>query len=76
MMQATITRLSYEVELAPGETLQLPQRIVDSVGPGQWLVTIEPIPQEAPAHRVRGHSAFLNSYAPEDEGLYDDYPAG
>ena len=24
---------------------------------------------------VRDHSAFLNSYAPEDEGLYDDYSA-
>jgi len=24
--------------------------------------------------RQRSHSAFLNSYAPEDEGLYDDYP--
>ena len=23
-----------------------------------------------------GHSAFLNSYAPEDEGLYDDCAAG
>lgn len=22
----------------------------------------------------RGRSAFLASYAPEDEGLYDDYP--
>jgi predicted DNA-binding antitoxin AbrB/MazE fold protein len=25
---------------------------------------------------VRDRSAFLNSYAPEDEGLYDDYSAG
>lgn len=25
---------------------------------------------------VRDHSAFLNSYLPEDEGLYDDYSAG
>jgi predicted DNA-binding antitoxin AbrB/MazE fold protein len=25
---------------------------------------------------VRDHSAFLNGYAPEDEGLYDDYSAG
>jgi predicted DNA-binding antitoxin AbrB/MazE fold protein len=25
---------------------------------------------------VRDHSAFLNSYTPEDEGLYDDYSAG
>lgn len=24
---------------------------------------------------VRGHDAFLQSYAPEDEGLYDDYSA-
>jgi predicted DNA-binding antitoxin AbrB/MazE fold protein len=24
----------------------------------------------------RDHLAFLNSYAPEDEGLYDAYPAG
>lgn len=25
---------------------------------------------------VRDHSAFLNSYAPQDEGLYDDAAAG
>ena len=25
---------------------------------------------------VRDHSAFLNSYAPHDEGLYDDSAAG
>jgi hypothetical protein len=75
-MQAAITKLSYEVELAPGETLQLPQRIADSVGPGQWLVTIEPLPSTVLRERVRGHSAFLNSYVAEDEGLYDDYPAG
>jgi hypothetical protein len=24
----------------------------------------------------RAHSAFLNSYAPQDEGLYDDAAAG
>jgi antitoxin (DNA-binding transcriptional repressor) of toxin-antitoxin stability system len=23
---------------------------------------------------MRNHDAFLNGYAPEDEGLYDDYP--
>ncbi len=28
------------------------------------------------AEPVRDHSAFLNSYAPEDEGLYDDYSDG
>ena len=25
---------------------------------------------------ARDHAAFLSSYAPEDEGLYDDYSAG
>jgi hypothetical protein len=25
---------------------------------------------------VRDHSAFLNSYAPQEEGLHDDAPAG
>ncbi len=25
---------------------------------------------------VRDHSAFLNSYSPQDEGLYDDVAAG
>jgi predicted DNA-binding antitoxin AbrB/MazE fold protein len=31
---------------------------------------------DAPGAVVRDHSAFLNSYAPEHEGLYDDYSAG
>jgi hypothetical protein len=28
---------------------------------------------EAETNVVRRHSAFLNGYVPEDEGLYDDY---
>jgi hypothetical protein len=27
-------------------------------------------------YAVRNHAAFLSGYAPEDEGLYDDYSAG
>ena len=34
-------------------------------------VTVET--EKAP---LRDHSAFLNSYAPEDEGLYDAHPTG
>ena len=30
---------------------------------------------EIPPAVVRDHSAFLNSYAPQDEGLYDDAAA-
>ena len=28
---------------------------------------------ESEKTEIRNHSAFLNGYAPEDEGLYDDY---
>jgi hypothetical protein len=34
--------------------------------------TEKSIPLPAP---IRSHNAFLNSYAPKDEGLYDDYPS-
>ena len=71
-----MTQLSYDVELQPGETLQLPQSVVERVGPGRWRVTIASAEDEGvSATPVRGHSAFLNGYALEDEGLYDDYPS-
>jgi len=44
------------------ETIAGTQQGLDQVNAGQ---TGQP---------VRQHDAFLNSYAPEDEGLYDDYP--
>jgi hypothetical protein len=37
------------------------------------------IPQTAPARNpaaILDHSAFLNSYSPQDEGLYDNATAG
>ena len=37
---------------------------------------IAPAPIAPPMEPVRNHDAFLNGYAPEDEGLYDDYLAG
>jgi hypothetical protein len=61
-----------DVELAPGEKLTLPPSVVDSIGPGHWLITISPVQPDNAVIPIRGHSAFLNSYAPEDEGLYDD----
>lgn len=71
-MQDEPFHLTCEIELKPGEKLILPAQIADSIGPGRWLVTVQNI---APAAEVpRRHSAFLNGYSPEDEGLYDDYP--
>ena len=65
--------LTYEVELGPGEKLTLPRSLADAVGPGRWIITVQPLPAGSP---VREHSAFLRSFGPEDEGLYDDCAAG
>ena len=83
-MKANLLNLTYEVELKPGEKLTLPDSLVVGVGEGRWLITIQPVATEDnsyPLHdrirdRIRDHSAFLNSYIAEDEGLYDDDPSG
>ena len=61
-------------QLQPGEKLTLPASLVESIGAGDWIVTIEQI--NTVSERIRNHNAFLHSYALEDEGLYDDYPTG
>lgn len=74
-MKANLLNLTYEVELKPGEKLTLPDSLVVDVGEGRWLITIQPVADDTP-YPIRDHSAFLNSYVAEDEGLYDDDPAG
>jgi hypothetical protein len=73
-MAQTPQALTCEIELKPGQELRLPRSLLDQVGPGRWLITLQPLGPEAAAP-VRDHRAFLNSYAPEDEGLYDADPA-
>lgn len=75
-MRADVVSLTYDIELGPGEKLSLPQGVIESIGPGRWRVTIQPVSSEQEPLPIRDHSAFLNSYAPDDEGLYDDYPTG
>jgi hypothetical protein len=72
-MKSDPINLTYEIELEPGEKLTLPESLVSSVGTGRWIVTVRPLPTAASAP-IRSHDAFHNSYASEDEGLYDDYP--
>lgn len=70
-MKEELVQLAYTVELEEGEKLVLPPALVESVGPGRWILTVRPWPGPVtPA--VRRHDAFLNGYALEDEGLYDD----
>ena len=68
-MKDRLTHLAYEIELQPGEKLALPPALVDSVGAGHWVITIRPVGNGKP---IRDRGAFLNGYAVEDEGLYDE----
>ena len=63
--------LTYQVEVGPGEHLELPEELVQSVGEGVWLVTVRPCEPAEPG-AIRDHSSFLRGYMAEDEGLYDD----
>lgn len=60
------------VDLKPGEKLTLPASLADVVGPGRWVVSVRPCDAATETDTVRRHDAFLNGYAPQDEGLYDD----
>ncbi len=66
--------MNSEIELQTGEKLILPESLLQNIGPGRWLVTIQPL-IEATIVITRSHDGFLKGYAPEDEGLYDDYPS-
>jgi hypothetical protein len=74
-MRGDLVSLTYEVEIQPGEELTLPEQLKKNVRPGRWLITIQPVILKKTAELIRNHNAFLNSYAMEDEGLYDDYPS-
>jgi hypothetical protein len=73
-MNGKVLNLSYEIELQTGEKLSLPDSLLDSIGVGRWMVTIQPVAETSETPSIRNHQAFLNGYAPGDEGLYDDYP--
>lgn len=75
-MESKLTEIIYDIELQAGEALGLPREASEIVGPGRWQVSIRPVDPASGGDAIRNHAAFLNSYAPEDEGLYDDYSAG
>lgn len=72
-MNCELIKWIYKIELQPGEKLNLPESIVDSISNGRWIITIEQKAEKI--EKIRSHDAFLKGYAPEDEGLYDDYPS-
>ena len=72
-MKDQLIEVAYTVELEAGEKLTLPPDLVKTVGPGRWVLTVRPW-METGTQPIRRHDAFLNGYAPEDEGLYEDLP--
>lgn len=72
MMKEHLRHLAFEIEMQPGEKLTLPAALINGVGAGRWVITIQPVGDALTP--IRGHGAFLNGYAAEDEGLYDDCP--
>ena len=70
-MKSQLLSLTYEIELQPGEPFTLPPDWVTALGAGRWKITIEPASPTDTTYPIRDHGAFLNSYAAEDEGLYD-----
>jgi hypothetical protein len=70
-MKGKLIQMTFEVDLENNEKLELPENLITNLGAGRWLITIQPKTTEP----IRAHTAFLNSYAEEDEGLYDDYPS-
>ena len=57
-------------------TVQEIERAVEQLPPKDFSELVEWIDRKRRVQSVRDHSAFLNSYAPADEGLYDDAIAG
>ena len=45
---------------------------VEQLPPKDFSKLVARIDRKRKNQTTRDHSAFLNSYAPEDEGLYDD----
>ncbi|NEO55190.1 MAG: hypothetical protein F6K54_20175 [Okeania sp. SIO3B5] len=74
-MKNELINLICEIQLDPGEKLILPESLLEAVGAGRWRIIIQSIKAETEEIITRNHEAFLKSYSPEDEGLYDNYPS-
>ena len=53
-------------------TVQEIEQAVEQLPPEDFSELAEWIDRKRQMQSTRDHSAFLNSYIPEDEGLYDD----
>lgn len=67
--------LTFRIRVLEDEQFTLPPALIESIGPGEWLITVQPL-QPRFDESQRDHAAFLNSYALEDDLLYADLASG
>ncbi len=72
-MQTLPLTVTCKISLAAGECMQLPPEVTGLLGEGEWLLMLRRLNPEEPD--IWDPEAFLASYGPEDEGLYDDLVA-
>jgi hypothetical protein len=66
IMPTLIEQISSKLPQTPESILREVLEMLDSAHSNEES-------SESEIDKIRIHSAFLNGYAPEDEGLYDDY---
>lgn len=66
-----VVHITYEIKLLSREKLTLPPSLVESIGAGNGIITIEA--KLTVSSIVRRQNAFLQVYASEEEGFYDEY---
>ena len=67
----TVEQIEQMIGQLPPEDFEKLSTWIEQQRRAHW--TRSAAPERTPAPLVmRDHQAFLNSYAPEDEGLYDD----
>ena len=74
-MSKTITAIFDGQVLQPEKPLDLKrnQRYTIIISNEELTTTENKVNSPAEEDKVRNHNSFLHGYAPEDEGLYDDY---
>ena len=58
-MNTQVVSLSCEVELLSGETLTLPDEIINRIAPAPWLISIAPAPLAKPQQNPPGTGIAL-----------------
>jgi hypothetical protein len=63
-----LTCIEFETKIESNGLISLPEQYQQEFNQNEQVKVIIIRPQE-----IRDHSAFLNGYVSEDEGLYDEY---